>query len=229
MFAVMKTGGKQYTVAADDLLKVERIAGEPGEIVEISEVLMIGDGKKSTVGKPLVEGAAVAVEIVEQGRARKVIAFKKRRRQNSKRTIGHRQQFTRIRVSEILTDGAKPSKKKAAKPEAKAKAEAKAKPEAKSKPKAEKKSPAKKAEKPAKESKPAPLFTRPEGEADDLKTITGIGPAAEKQLNEQGISTFAQIAGFTDKDIARIDEAMSFSAAQITGWRDQAKDLLKDK
>ncbi len=111
MFAVIKTGGKQYRVAANDLIKVEKVAGEAGDIVEFAEVLMVG----STIGVPTVEGALVTAEVVEQGRARKVIAFKKRRRQNSKRTRGHRQELTTIRISEILTDGAKPSKKAAEK------------------------------------------------------------------------------------------------------------------
>ncbi|OYR21226.1 50S ribosomal protein L21 [Brucella thiophenivorans] len=111
MFAVIKTGGKQYRVAANDLIKVEKVAGEAGDIVEFAEVLMVG----STIGAPVVAGALVTAEVVEQGRARKVIAFKKRRRQNSKRTRGHRQELTTIRISEILTDGAKPSKKAEAK------------------------------------------------------------------------------------------------------------------
>ena len=118
MFAVIKTGGKQYRVAANDLIKVEKVAGEAGDVVEFAEVLMVG----TTVGAPLVEGALVTAEVVEQGRARKVIAFKKRRRQNSKRTRGHRQELTTIRISEILTDGAKPSKKAAEKKAPKAEA-----------------------------------------------------------------------------------------------------------
>ena len=116
MFAVIKTGGKQYSVAADDQLKVEKLPGEAGDMVEIKEVLMVGE----TVGTPLVDGAMVTAEILEQGRARKVIAFKKRRRQNSRRTIGHRQHYTLLQISEILTDGKKPSKKASgAKPAAK--------------------------------------------------------------------------------------------------------------
>lgn len=111
MFAVIKTGGKQYRVAANDVIKVEKVAGEAGDIVEFKEVLMVD----ATIGAPLVEGAVVTAEVVEQGRARKVIAFKKRRRQNSKRTRGHRQELTTIRISEILTGGAKPAKKAAAK------------------------------------------------------------------------------------------------------------------
>src|SRR5262249_15647916 len=107
MFAVIKTGGKQYRVAANDLLKVEKVTGNAGDIVEFAEVLMVGVGADATIGAPVVSGALVTAEVVEQGRARKVIAFKKRRRQNSKRTRGHRQELTTIRISEILTDGAK--------------------------------------------------------------------------------------------------------------------------
>jgi large subunit ribosomal protein L21 len=115
MFAVIKTGGKQYRVAAEDLLKVEKIKGEPGEIVQFGEVLVVG-GDPATIGAPTVEGASVAAEVVEQGRGPKVIAFKKRRRKNSRRKRGHRQEFTLVRITEILTAGAKPSKKAAEKP-----------------------------------------------------------------------------------------------------------------
>ncbi|GGB03537.1 hypothetical protein GCM10011491_34630 [Brucella endophytica] len=131
MFAVIKTGGKQYRVAANDLLKVEKVSGEAGDVVEFGEVLMVGEGASATIGAPIVEGALVTAEVVEQGRGPKVIAFKKRRRQNSKRTRGHRQELTTIRISEILTGGAKPSKK-AAKKEAAEGAEA---PKAKAAPK----------------------------------------------------------------------------------------------
>ncbi|WOC16397.1 50S ribosomal protein L21 [Pseudochrobactrum sp. MP213Fo] len=125
MFAVIKTGGKQYRVAANDVIKVEKVAGEAGDVVEFVEILMVGEGDSATVGAPLVAGAVVTAEVVEQGRAKKVIAFKKRRRQNSKRTRGHRQELTTIRISEILTGGAKPSKKaKAAPKKAAPKAEA---------------------------------------------------------------------------------------------------------
>ena len=110
MFAVIKTGGKQYRVAADDLLQVEKLPGEPGEIIQFGEVLVVG-GDAVTLGAPTVAGASVAAEVVEQGRGPKVIAFKKRRRKNSRHKRGHRQEFTLVRITEILTDGAKPSKK----------------------------------------------------------------------------------------------------------------------
>jgi large subunit ribosomal protein L21 len=115
MFAVIKTGGKQYRVAANDVLKIEKVAGEVGDIVEIGHVLAHGEGDNVTIGAPFVDGAVVAAEVLEQGRAKTVIAFKKRRRQNSRRKRGHRQLLTTVKITEILTGGAKPSKKAAAK------------------------------------------------------------------------------------------------------------------
>jgi large subunit ribosomal protein L21 len=109
MFAVIKTGGKQYRVAEDQVIQIEKIKGELGQIVQLSEVLMLG-GETPLLGAPLVAGASVAAEVIEQGRGAKVIAFKKRRRKNSRRKRGHRQEFTRLRITEILTDGKAPSK-----------------------------------------------------------------------------------------------------------------------
>jgi large subunit ribosomal protein L21 len=109
MFAVFKTGGKQYSVAAEDVLKVDKVKGERGEIVEFGEVLVLG-GDSVTLGAPTVGGAMVAAEVLEQARGPKIIAFKKRRRKNSRRKRGHRQEFTLLRITEILTDGQKPSK-----------------------------------------------------------------------------------------------------------------------
>ncbi len=114
MFAVIKTGGKQYRVAADDVITVERLSAEAGESVTLTDVLMLANGDAVKVGAPVVEGASVVAEVVEQTRGPKVIAFKKRRRQNSKRKRGHRQDLTTLRITEILADGAKPSGKKAA-------------------------------------------------------------------------------------------------------------------
>jgi large subunit ribosomal protein L21 len=109
MFAVIKTGGKQYRVAAEDVIKVDKVRGDPGEIIQFGEVLVVG-GDNVTLGAPTISGASVAAEVLEQGRGPKIIAFKKRRRKNSRRKRGHRQEFTLVRVTEILTDGAKPSK-----------------------------------------------------------------------------------------------------------------------
>ena len=120
MFAVIRTGGKQYRVAAEDVIKVDKLRGDPGEIVQFGEVLVVG-GDNVTLGVPTVAGASVAAEVLEQGRGAKVIAFKKRRRKNSRRKRGHRQEFTLIRITEILTDGATPTK--AAEPKAEPKPE----------------------------------------------------------------------------------------------------------
>ena len=215
MFAVIKTGGKQYRVAAEDVLKIDRIAGEVGEIVQLGEVLACGEGEKVSIGAPLVDGASVAVEVVEQGRGPKVIAFKKRRRQNSRRKRGHRQLLTTVRISEILLDGAKPSKKAAAKPAPKKKAKDEA---------AEAKA-AETATEAKSEAKAAPKKAAKKAEGDDLTAIKGIGPKAAEQLNEQGISTYADMAKLTDKKIGELAEAIPFSAEQITEWRDQAKEL----
>jgi large subunit ribosomal protein L21 len=123
MFAVIKTGGKQYRVAADDKIKVARVAGEPGDIVEFGEVLVLG-GDNMQLGTPTVSGVTVAGEVVAQDRGPKIIAFKKRRRKNSRRKRGYREEFTLVRITEILTEGREPSKearpKRARKPKAEA-------------------------------------------------------------------------------------------------------------
>lgn len=211
MFAVIKTGGKQYTVAADDLLKVEKLDAEAGSSVTFDEVLMVGNGTDTTVGAPTVEGASVVAEVVEQGRNRKVIIFKKRRRQNSRRRNGHRQSFTLVKVTDILTGGAKPAKKAAPK---------KAAPKA-DEPKAEEA----KADEKKEDAAVEPLFTAPEGK-DDLKKISGVGPVLEKKLNALGITTYEQIVNFSAEDIARVDEVLNFKGRiERDNWVEQAKEL----
>ena len=105
MFAVIKTGGKQYKVAKDDVFNVEKLVAEAGETIEFGEVLMLGGEGEPVVGAPLVDGAKVKAEVVEQCRGPKVISFKKRRRKHSSaRKKGHRQQLTRVRITEILAN-----------------------------------------------------------------------------------------------------------------------------
>lgn len=211
MFAVIKTGGKQYTVAADDLLKVEKLDAEAGSSVTFEDVLMVGDGTDTTIGAPLVEGASVVAEVVEQGRDRKIIIFKKRRRQNSRRRNGHRQSFTLLKVTDILTGGAKPAKKAAPK---------KAAPKADEPKAAEAKADAK-----TEDAAVEPLFTAPDGK-DDLKKISGVGPVLEKKLNALGITTYEQIIGFSAEDIARVDEVLNFKGRiERDNWVEQAKEL----
>jgi large subunit ribosomal protein L21 len=111
MYAVIKTGGKQYRVAADDILDIEKLDAKVGEIIQLSEVLMLGGNGGVEIGKPTVAGASVAAEVVEQGRGPKIIIFKKRRRKNSRRKNGHRQHQTTVRITEILTAGQAPRAK----------------------------------------------------------------------------------------------------------------------
>lgn len=114
MFAVIKTGGKQYRVAAKDVITIAKLDAQPGESVTFGEVLMFTNDNGTELGGPTVQGVTVAGEVVEQTRGPKVIAFKKRRRQNSKRKRGHRQDFTVVRITEILTGGARPAPVEAA-------------------------------------------------------------------------------------------------------------------
>ena len=123
MFAVIKTAGKQYRVAADEVLKLAMKLGEPGEIVTFGEVLVVG-GDNQLLGTPTVAGASVAGEVLEHSRGRKIITLKKRRRKNSKRKRGYRQDFTLVRITEILTEGKKPSQEARPKRVRKPKAEA---------------------------------------------------------------------------------------------------------
>ena len=102
MFAVIKTGGKQYRVAANDVVTIEKLAGNAGDKIEFTEVLMVGVGADATIGAPFVEGALVTAEVVEHGRAKKVISFKKRRRKNSRRKRGHRQDLVTVRIKSIV-------------------------------------------------------------------------------------------------------------------------------
>ena len=108
MFAVIKTGGRQYRVVPDDVLEIGKIAGEVGTIVQLGEVLLVG-GDTPVLGMPTVAGASVAAEVLDHKRGAKVIAFKKRRRKNSKRKRGYRDELTVLRITEILADNAKPS------------------------------------------------------------------------------------------------------------------------
>jgi len=154
MFAVIKAGGKQYRVAAEDVIRVDRVTGEPGQVVEFGEVLLLG-GETPQIGTPTVAGATVAGEVLQHTRGDKVIAFKKRRRKNSRRKRGYRHEFSVIRITEILTNGAKPAKEPPPRPQREPKAkppegDGEAEPKA-AKPKAKAKKPA--AKKPAAKSK----------------------------------------------------------------------------
>ncbi|WP_119270382.1 50S ribosomal protein L21 [Taklimakanibacter deserti] len=203
MYAVIKTGGKQYRVAAEDKIQIEKLAGEAGDIVEFTDVLMVANDGSVDVGAPFVAGATVAAEIIGQVRGPKVIIFKKHRRKHFRRKNGHRQDLTSVRITEILTGGAKPDKKAAAK-----KAEAK----------------------PAK-AEAAPLAA-PVGEAkvDDLALIGGVGPKILKVLNDLGYTTYAQIANLSADEIEKIEAEIKMPGRIAREeWSAQAKELAAGK
>jgi large subunit ribosomal protein L21 len=152
MFAVIKAGGKQYRVAAEDVIRIDRVAQEPGQVVEFGEVLVLG-GDTPTVGAPTVSGATVAGEVLQHSRGDKVIAFKKRRRKNSRRKRGYRHEFSVIRITEILTEGARPSQTPPPRPQREAKPKPEGEAEAEGEAKAAK--PKSKAKKPAAKKPPA--------------------------------------------------------------------------
>ncbi|CUH48421.1 50S ribosomal protein L21 [Ruegeria atlantica] len=204
MFAVLKTGGKQYKVQAGDILRVEKLAADAGETVQFNDVLMVG-GDAPVVGAPFVAGAGVQAEVIEQIKGDKVINFVKRRRKHSsKRTVGHRQKLTLVKITDILASGADKSGIKAATGSA---------PAGEAAPVTKK--PAKKAE--AKAEAPAAAAA-----ADDLTQLTGVGPAAAKKLAEAGIESFAALAALSDDQIAAIE-----TVKVKPEWVEQSKDLAK--
>jgi large subunit ribosomal protein L21 len=215
MYAVIRTGGKQYRVAPDDILEIEKVEAAEGEVIELDDVLMIGkDGGEPQIGAPTVDGARVAAEVVEQGRGEKIIVFKKKRRKNYRRKNGHRQHLTTIRVLEVLEAGQKMKTKAGARSKPKVKAEpgeglgdAAAK-ETKGKAKTEKpevEADSDKARKKAAGKKAAPAgfekLDAPQGEPDNLKTLPGVGPKLAEKLNEYGIFHFSQLAAMSDDDV----------------------------
>ncbi|MEQ3709901.1 MAG: 50S ribosomal protein L21 [Tateyamaria sp.] len=227
MFAVLKTGGKQYKVQSGDTLRVEKLAANAGDKVQFNEVLMIG-GDKPQVGSPVVADAGVQAEVIEQIKGPKTINFVKRRRKHSsKRTKGHRQQLTLVRVTDILASGAAASGIMAAENGAgfvKAAAE-EAKPAKKAKaPKAAPKAEAA----PKAAAKKAATAKAAASDGDDLKQLSGVGPALEKKLHAAGVTTFAQIAAWTPEDVAAMDEKLSFKGRiEREGWIAQAAEMAK--
>ena len=214
MFAVMKTGGKQYKVQAGDVLRVEKLAADAGEKIQFNEILMLG-GDAPVIGAPTVAGAAVQAEVIDQIKGEKTISFVKRRRKHSsQRTRGHRQQLTLLRVTDILAKGADKSGVKAAIGAGSAPAGAKP---AAAPTKAAPKAAAPKAAAP----KAAPAAS---AGSDDLKQLSGVGPALEKKLIAAGITSYAQIAAWSAADIAALDDAIA-KKAEKEGWVEQAKAL----
>lgn len=273
MFAVLKTGGKQYKVTSGDVLRVEKLDAQAGDQVQFNEILMVGD----TVGTPLVDGAGVQAEVIDQIKGPKTINFVKRRRKHgSQRKKGHRQQLTLVRIGDILESGAdksgwraavsgrglavaagavaavaaagaaayaassdeqKDSAKKTAKKATKAATDA-----ADSAGKAAKGA-AKKASDTAKDvadkatdavtatagAKPGNLLTEArDGQPDDLKQVSGVGPALEKKLHDNGVFHFDQIAAWKSEEIEYMDDQLSFKGRiERDEWIKQATELAK--
>lgn len=230
MFAVIKTGGKQYKVAAGDKFTVEKLTAEAGDTVQFNEVLMLG-GDKVTIGAPFVADAGVQAEVVEQTRSAKTIHYVKRRRKHSsQRKKGHRQPLTLIKIIDILASGADKSGVMAATGGASVAAIVAAAPKK-----------AKKADKPKGEkakastedagkvgTTPANLLKGPKGDADDLKKISGVGPKLEGTLNEAGVYHFWQIAEWAGAEIEFMDDKLSFKGRiERDGWIAQAKDFAE--
>jgi large subunit ribosomal protein L21 len=211
MFAVIKTGGKQFRVAANDKITVAKIEGNPGDTVAFGSVLMLTEGEKTTLDTKALSEITVAGEIVEQARGEKVIAFKKRRRQNSKRKRGFRAELTVIRITDILTGGKKPEMKKG-----------------------DASAVALKAASTATKGKAAPKAAKAaaaEGlDASNLSLISGVGPTIEKKLRAAGITSWNDIAAWTEADVAKWDEELKLRGrATREEWVEQAKELLAGK
>ncbi len=234
MFAVLKTGGKQYRVQAGDVLRVERLAAEAGETVQFNEILMLG-GDSPVVGAPLVSGAAVQALVIDQIKGEKVIHYVKRRRKHSsQRTKGHRQKLTLVRVTDILAEGGDASGVKAAIGSGKVKANGAAAPADASAPKAAAPKAAPAAAAPEAEiaaTRPANLLTEARGgQPDDLKRISGVGPKLEGLLHKNGVFHFDQIAAWNPEEVAYMDDQLSFKGRiDRDNWIEQAATMAAEK
>lgn len=232
MFAVLKTGGKQYKVQSGDMLRVEKLAADAGETIQFNEILMLG-GDAPVIGEPFVADAAVQAEVIDQVKGDKVINFVKRRRKHSsQRTKGHRQKLTLVRVTEILNSGADKSGVKAALGAGSVSASAIAavvEPASKTKtakPAAAKATEAKPAAAKVTEAKPAAPKAGKAAAGGDLKKLSGVGPALEKKLMAAGVTSLEQVAAWTEADVTKIDEELSFKGRiEREGWIAQAKEL----
>ena len=201
MYAVIKTGGKQYRVAADQKIQIEKLEGNPGDQIHFTDVLMVTNGAAIDIGAPFVAGATVVGEIASQDRGPHLIIFKKRRRKHYRRRNGHRQDLTSVTIREILLGGAKPSAKAAAPKKTEAAAPA------------------------------ALASGLAEGvSVDDISLIGGIGPKLMKGLHDLGITTLTQIAAWTPEEVERVEtELKQVGRVAREEWIEQAKELLAGK
>ncbi|WP_412559467.1 50S ribosomal protein L21 [Winogradskyella sp. MIT101101] len=212
MYAIVEIAGQQFKVAKDQKVFVNRLSTEEGKKVSFDNVLLIGDGDKTTLGAPAIDGAQVSAKVLKHLKGDKVIVFKKKRRKGYRVKNGHRQALTEIVIEGITASGAKPAKKaeKAAPKKETKKAE----------PKAAAKTEVKKA---APKAKPA--AKKATGKADDLKKIEGVGPKAAEAMVNAGLDTFAKVAKAKPEDIEAILAEASSRLAHLVAntWPQQAK------
>ncbi len=210
MYAVIKTGGKQYRVSKNDILSIERLDAKPGDAVSFDQVLMLGGASGApTIGKPLIAGAKVTAEVLELNRGPKLIAFKKRRRKNSRRKKGHRQDLIKVRIMEVLASGQSATVKPTG---VGVKASVSGGTGAHS-------------------TRAFALLKSAEGgKADDLSLIGGVGPKMEAELHAAGIFHFWQLANMKPADIAKL-EATGAIGPRVSReeWNEQARELLAGK
>ena len=243
MYAIVEIAGKQFKVAPDQHIYAPLLSGDAGSSVELGNVLLMGEGDDLKVGAPSVSGARVAATIVEHVKDDKVIIFKKKRRKGYRKKQGHRQQYTKLLIDEILGDGqqASPKKQEEPKPES-TPVEATSQEAPQSAPAAS--SSETSATEPAhvlpasEELTPAPVdestADHPEttadspSEQDDLKEISGIGPVFEKELQDRGVHTFQQLIDLTSEEIEKLDvETDGITREMIEDdWIPQAKELM---
>ena len=214
MFAVIKTGGKQYRVQQGDKLRVESLDVDQGEQVTLDQVLMVGEGENVTIGNPLVGDATVTATVVSHGRGKKIEIVKFRRRKHYRRQMGHRQNYTELEINNITgaPAGASSASGSQTKPAAAANTSAKA----------------TAADSTATSGTGELRFMdAPNGQPDDLKKILGVGPVLEEKLNGMGVFHYSQVAGFSPSDIESINTHLNFPGRiERDEWIPQAKDLM---
>jgi len=223
MYAVIKTGGKQYRVSPGDVLKVESLKIAEGDSVDFDQVLMVGGDDDVTVGTPLVSGAIVSARVLSHGRGNKVKIIKFRRRKHHRRQAGHRQNYTELEITSVngvtAESGSRSSSAKSSVEKASAtqNTESAAVSTSKSDSSAESVSTV----------EPPKFLDAPNGDPDDLKKILGIGSVLEDKLNDMGIYHFSQIAEFTEQDIASVNTHLNFPGRiERDEWVAQAKELM---
>jgi len=233
MYAVIKTGGKQYRVSPGDKLRVESLDVREGESFDFDQVLMTGNGSDVTIGDPLVAEAVVSAKVISHGRGKKIRIIKFRRRKHHRKQQGHRQNYTELEITSVngvsapaasgeSAKTAQPEKAALAKAAPDGASDAETRADTKADTTAVSEAPV------AADATTAPKFLdAPNGEPDDLKKILGIGSVLEEKLNDMGIYHYSQIAEFTDSDIANINTHLNFPGRiERDEWIPQAKELM---